>query len=236
MMALFRYLYGLPYTAEANAKWISSLQPHAQLYVVAEKYQIPALQATIVENMRRIITSKFYTHNTGYLRWCKSFRNSDDFFGALSTILEVTTIPDTPVRKVLVDFIVQNIDFFKKQKELSSVFRDFPELAAELIVHPDLESEAEGSWMCDDDSCNISVPSCGTCKAIHEPHFLRRYRHEDLWECPRCKVVDEAKCLECSTTVSWVPERKTDLTEQEAGNGGGNAMDLDDGSDADTEA
>lgn len=232
MLALLRFLYDLPYDAEANGKWADSLQPHASVYVVADKYQLESLKAAIAENVRKIITTKAYTQKTGYLRWCESFKNSDDFFGALHIILDITTTQDTHARKVLVDFLVQNADFFRKQPELLSLIRDYPELAVELFSHPDLETEAEGSWMCTDDGCATNVPSCGKCKLIFDQHFLRRYRHDDLWQCPVCKFVDEAKCLECRTTISWVPEPTCDLTELESGDEEENAMDVDGGSDA----
>ena len=106
MSALLHFLHSLPYDAEANTKWLSSLQPYAQVYVVADKYQIGALKETVADNMLRVIRSKDYTHKTGYLRWCSSFKKSDDFFNALQTILEITTTQGTLTRKVLVDFII----------------------------------------------------------------------------------------------------------------------------------
>jgi hypothetical protein len=206
VQALLRFLYDLPYTAEANSKWLTSLQPHAQVYVVADKYQLGPLKEAVAANMRNTVTSKAYTHVSGYLRWCGTFKNADDFFGALQTVLEVTTTHDKLARKVFMDFLVQNIDFFRKEDDLLSLLKEHPDLAAELISHPDLETEAEGCWMCAEDGCATSIPSCGKCKFLFEPHFLRSYRYDDIWQCPVCKFVGPPNCVECRTEISWVPE------------------------------
>lgn len=235
MLALLRFLYGLPYDAEANGKWVSSLELHASVYVVANKYQLGPLQEAVAKNMRKIITSKTYTNKVGYLQHCDTFKNSDDFFGALEVILEVTTTGDTLARKVLLDFLIQNIDFFRKQKEFQSLIADRPELAVELITHPDLESEAEGFWMCFAEDCGINIPSCGSCKFLFESHFLRRYRHDDLWECPVCKFVGKPHCVDCREEITWVPDSACKQAEQESGNGEQNDMDLDDTMGVDTE-
>lgn len=227
MMALLRFLYGLPYDAEANGKWVSSLDLHASVYVVANKYQLSPLQEAVAKNMRRIITSKTYTHKAGYLRHCDTFKNSDDFFGALEVILEVTTTSDNLARKVMLDFLIQNIDFFRKQTEFVSLITDRPELAVELISHPDLESEAEGFWMCFADDCGFNIPSCGSCKFLFESHFLRRYRHDEQWECPVCKVVGKPHCVDCREEITWVSDSACKQAKQESGNGEENDMDLD---------
>ena len=228
MLALLRFLYGLPYDAEAKSKWLTSLQPHAEVYVVADKYQIEPLKETVAENMRKIITAKAYTHKMGFLRYCDSFKNSDDFFGALHIILEVTTTQDIHSRKVLVDFLIQNIDFFRKQNELLSLFKEYPELAVEIISHKDLETEAEGFWMCFSDDCDTNVPSCGACKVPFQPYYLRRYRYDDQWECQACKSFDQPICLECKARICWVPDPDCGVTGEEGGIGEESDMDLDD--------
>jgi hypothetical protein len=207
---------------------------HASVYVVADKYQLSPLKEAVVKNMRKIITSKTSTNKVGYLRHCDSFKNSDDFFGALEVILEVTTTGDTLARKMLLDFVIQNIDFFRKQSEFLSLIADRPELAVELITHPDLESEAEGFWMCFADDCNINIPSCGSCRFLLESHFLRRYRHDDLWQCPVCNFVGKPHCVDCREEVTWVLDSACRQAEQDSGKGEENNMDLDDAMGADT--
>ena len=225
MLALLRFLYGLPYDAEAKSKWLISLQPHAEVYVVADKYQIAPLKEAVAENMRQIVTAKTYTHKMGYLRHCDSFKNSDDFYGALQVILEVTTKQDTHARQVLIDFLIQNIDFFRKQYEFISLLKEYPELAIEIISHEDLESEAEGYWMCHGEDCGTNIPSCSNCKFVFNAYFLRRYRYDDLWECPVCKSFHQAACTDCRAQISWVSDSACTLAEQETGGEGGNAMD-----------
>lgn len=232
MFALLRFLYGLPYDAEANSKWLTSLIPHAQVYRVADKYQIGPLKEAVADNMYKVITAKTYTHPTGYLHYCDTFKNSDDFFIAFQVILEITMPSDTLARKVLVDFVIQNIDFLRKQSELLTLFRDYPELAIAVISHPDLETAAEGTWMCVEDSCATSVPGCSKCNHLYDPHFLRTYRYDDQWQCPACKVVDQASCTECKSKIDWVPEVDCDSLEEESDNGEQDGMNLDDGEDA----
>jgi hypothetical protein len=223
-------LYGLPYDAEANSKWLASLYPHAQVYVAADKYQIEPLKEAIADNMREVISDKNYTHKVGYLQHCNSFKNAGDFYSALKTILEVTTAQDTQARGVLLDFLIQNINFFRKENEFLFLVKDFPDLAVELICHEDLESEAEGLWMCIEQDCGINIPSCSKCKFLFEAHFLRRYRYDDLWECPKCRVVDKPACVDCRAEIVWVSDSDCAKAEQESGEG--NAMDVDDDSDA----
>jgi len=237
MFALLSFLYDLPYTTDPTEDWDTSLEPHALVYVVADKYQLGSLREAVAENMQKVITDKAYTHTAGFLRYCNSFKNSDDFFSALETILEYTTPQDNQARKVLIDFIIQNIDFFRKQSELLSLFEGNPELAIEIISHQDLESEAEGFWMCEDENCGTNIPSCGSkCKFMFEPHFLRRYRYDEQWKCPVCKFVGQPHCVDCRTKISWVPESACNLDEQESGNGKENAMDVDVASGAATKA
>ncbi|GAB7324721.1 hypothetical protein MBLNU13_g08580t1 [Cladosporium sp. NU13] len=232
IFALLRFLYGLPYDAEANSKWLTSLTPHAQVYVVADKYQLEPLKEAIAENMRKVITARAYTHKMGFLRYCDSFKNYDDFFGALQIILEITTTRDTYARKVLVDFIIQNIDFFRKQGELLSLFKHHPDLAVELISHKDLETEAEGFWMCFSDDCDTNVPSCGDCRVPFQSYYLRRHRYDDRWECLGCKFVSQPICVDCNATMRWVADPDCDVKEEDGGIGEERDMDLDDREDA----
>ena len=97
------------------------------------------------------------------------------------------------------------------------MFRDYPELAIAVISHPDLETEAEGTWMCVEDSCATSVPGCSKCNHLYDPHFLRTYRYDDQW-------------------INWLPEAVDDCSEEESDNGEQEGMDLDDGEDAAVEA
>ena len=235
MFALLRFLYDLPYAEDATDEWVTSLEPHALVYVVADKYQLEPLQEAVAENMRAIITSKAYTHKMGYLRWCDSFESASDFFGALKTMLEVTTKRDTGARKVLMDFLIQNIDFFRKQDDLLSLLKEWPEFAIEIISHADLESEAEGFWMCTDENCATNIPSCSKCNFPFEPHFLRRYRYDEMWQCPPCKSIDQPSCVDCRTKITWVPQSaciSLDSESEESHDKEHNVIDLDVGLDA----
>ena len=104
-------------------------------------------------------------------------------------------------------------------------------LAVQLFSEPDLESEAEGFWMCFSDDCSVNVPTCDKCKVPFQPYFMRRYRYDDQWECPSCKVVDQPTCLDCKAAITWVAEPERDV-EEESDTGDEDDMDVDDGSDA----
>jgi hypothetical protein len=65
---------------------------------------------------------------------------------------------------------------------------------------------------------------------------LRTYRYDDQWQCPACKVVDQASCTECKSKINWVPEADEDSSEEESDDGEQDGMDLDDGEDAAVEA
>ena len=54
MVALLRYIYGLPYY-EGFGDQRGQLQPHAEAYVVAEKYQVQGLKFVISTNLRHMI-------------------------------------------------------------------------------------------------------------------------------------------------------------------------------------
>jgi hypothetical protein len=212
-------LYDLPYDAEANAKWLTSLHPHAQVYVVADKYQIGSLKEAIAENMEKVISAKAYTDKTGYLQHCDYFKNARDFYSALQIILKVTTTQDKQAREVLTNFLIQNIDFFRKKDEFLSLLKEHLELAIELINHEDLETEAAGFWMCIEQDCGINIPSCSNCKFVFEAYFLRRYRYDGLWECPKCKFLVHPACVDCRAKVSWVSDSACAQAEEESGDG-----------------
>lgn len=57
MVALLRYLYDLPYD-EAFGDQRQLLQPYAEAYVVAEKYQAQGLNVVISEKLKHMIHSE----------------------------------------------------------------------------------------------------------------------------------------------------------------------------------
>jgi hypothetical protein len=60
MIALLCFIYGHSYTEDATQRWNIALQPHAMVFVVAEKYQVEALKQDICLNIRQILRSAEY--------------------------------------------------------------------------------------------------------------------------------------------------------------------------------
>lgn len=85
MTALVRYLYDLPY-ADDTEGWCTRLQPHALVYVVADKYQIESLKTEVCDNMKAIIGDR--------LNLERSASDRVDFLGAVRTMVSCTRPQD----------------------------------------------------------------------------------------------------------------------------------------------
>jgi hypothetical protein len=210
MVSLLRSLYSLSYTQDATIQWATSLQPHAMVLVAAEKYQIEALKEEVCHQMQRIISS------AGYLELERNpkhplggrLKNTGDYVGALRTILAGTppqdpTTGETDGRKLLINFLIQNLEMFRMEDELLSLLIESPNLGAEIIGHRDLECEAHGRWFCGHYHCADSVPSCKKCSKDFERGFMRRHRYDQRWECSMCKTSDEPICKNCKSWIVW---------------------------------
>jgi hypothetical protein len=94
MMALLRYIYGLPYTQVASEE-MRPLQHHALVSMTAEKYQVHDLQEEICEDMRSIIDSQTY--------------RTKDFLGVLRTVLTDVKMQGSPVRARMISGCVAGL-------------------------------------------------------------------------------------------------------------------------------
>lgn len=207
MMALLHFLYDIPYQTDATKDWARALKSYAEVYVVAEKYQIGALKSDVFEKMQEIITSDQYLETEG-LRpdgVPERLKNKIDFIDALRIIYAGTPTEDTQARKMMLEFLIQNINFLRKEVELLSLLRVCPDLGADIIGHPDLDCEANGYWRCDNKVCKEARPECGGCDYPFEAYEQSRYRHEEAWQCPSCDIVDPPVCNYCSTWIQWKP-------------------------------
>ena len=83
MMALLRYIYGLPYTPVAS-KEMRPLQFHALVSMTAAKYQVHDLQEEVCEHMQCIIDSQTY--------------RTEDFLEALRAVITDAKMQGSPVR------------------------------------------------------------------------------------------------------------------------------------------
>jgi hypothetical protein len=210
MVALFRFIYSLPYTDHFTKKRTTSLQPHAMVFVAAEKYRLHAIKKEICLNMLQVITSAEYlelernaNHPLG-----GRLKHTSDYIGALRTILACTlphtsTTEETDGRKLLIDFLIQNIEMFRMEDEQLALLIEFPNFGVEIIGHQDLECEAHGYWRCGYFHCADSFPSCKKCEKDFKPGFLRRHRYDQRWKCSMCKTSSEPICGNCKSWIVW---------------------------------
>lgn len=216
MFALLRFLYDLPYISGENTKWSrNTLQPHASVYVVADKYQIKALQSETCENMRRLLTSPSFlavmaTPNDDHVG---ELKNGSDFVSALQKIITGTTEHDTQARKLMIKFVIQNIEALRKAEEFMALLRETPSLGAGLIGHKDFECQARGSWRCENIDCPCSpegTPICMGCGSQFTPEIVHKKRYDGWWSCsnPVCVTLDAPRCKECKTRVLWQPDNE----------------------------
>lgn len=215
MIALLRFLYDIPYTGDAPKQWAQTLKPHAEVYLVADKYCIEALKSEVHKNMQDIIKSNNYlmTVKTHVGVLLDRLKNTEDFVDALQIIYTGTTTEDIQARKLMINFLIQNIDQLRKENELLSLLKECSDLRAEIIGHPDLECEPDGFWYCVSFQCGECVPRCGKCMVEYDVPFLARFRYEELWQCPCCKVVERVLCKNCQTRIWWQPRLAPHLLE-----------------------
>ena len=96
MYALLRFLYDIPYGSGTNKSWTTTLKPHAQVYVVAEKYRIEALKSQIHTKMQGILKSVEYlkTERVDDDGMTERLKNKGDFIDALR-IIYTAPLPTT---------------------------------------------------------------------------------------------------------------------------------------------
>lgn len=217
MVVLLRYLYGLPYGEDDTKQWARILKPHAEIYAVADKYQIEPLKSHVYKKMQKIIISNQYlqTRLIGSSCITAQLVNKVDFVHALQIIYTGTTTDDTQARILMIEFLIRNIELLRREDELLSLLRECPDLGADILGHPNLEREAEGFWCCGEPDCGEGCPACANCSRIFRACSLGKYRHEKLWRCQVCKAVDFPICRVCETRVCWYsgsPPRGLDAT------------------------
>lgn len=126
MIALLRFLYGLPYGPDA-IEWHDgrSLLPHVLVYTAAEKYQVEELQArcfaTIESNLR---------NNN------KNMLNGDDpsdFLDALREMFVGTPSEDNEGRRLFVMHCAEHLRQYARNEAFMTLVAQIPELGAELI-------------------------------------------------------------------------------------------------------
>lgn len=141
MVALLRYIYGLPYY-ECFGDQRGQLQPHAEAYVVAEKYQLQGLKFVISTNLRHMIHSERDLRKEGTE---EADHERAEFLDALRIIVAGTPAHDNNHgRKVMVEACVLNLRLLHQMSEFLSILRESSDLGADIIGHKDLECGLPG--------------------------------------------------------------------------------------------
>lgn len=178
MYALLGFLYDLPYTQDATKQWTTSLPPHAEIYLVADKYQIESLLSATCDKMRNITSSEAYLEleSSDDDKYLDILEHKGDFVQALRMIMAGTTTHDARGRKMMLDFLVQNIQYLKTSNELKSLLRESADVGAELIGHRDFACEARGYWSCGQKECGFNFSRCSK----HAWNFSNRTWRNDI--------------------------------------------------------
>jgi hypothetical protein len=195
VMVLLRYLYGIPYPTKA------SLQEHAQMFVVAEKYQISRLREEAFDEMEASLEESELSCTFDY----------EGFVLALRTIFTATT-PNNTARKLLMSVCITDLNNMRHHDAFTALLAAVPELAVKIINHPDLKWESPGKWICDGfqkyGDCG-GVPMCRLCGSdVHGPRpfeqsFSWRHRSQYVWLCPDCSVEMRPCCSICNSDIRW---------------------------------
>jgi hypothetical protein len=196
MMMLLRYLYALPYiTVEPDEVKGAFLQPHALVYIVAEKYQIRRLRDEAYTNMENIVDP----HNSDDYKIA-------DFSLALQTILSAT-MPDSDVRVLMMQACIAMLPKLREDEGFLSLLADLPDLAVDIIEHIDLA----GDWQCDEGQTCGGLPTCANpvdpkplCSEPFERSFSLKYRGQPKWPCPTCGAVAIPVCSNCGGSIEWL--------------------------------
>ena len=127
MMALFRFLYGLPYGPDIAEHYDGkAMLQHANVYVVAEKYNVDNLKILVYDNTKRLL--KYDGEKT-------------DLYDSIETIINGTLESDTLARKLLIDHCVEYLRDLWKQEDFMALLGRVPDLGIAITGHEGLVLE-----------------------------------------------------------------------------------------------
>lgn len=160
MMAMFRFLCGLPYQGE-EGYWHDeqSVATHARVYVVAEKYQVAELKDAAMDVLLSILLNDTL---------------KGDLPSALRTIFSATLDTDIGARPLLVKYCVNQLSYLKKRQDFRKLLEDcafrIPECSNCDVTHEQStwkENREQAYWHCW--ACNgYAKPRCSQCEGSIE--------------------------------------------------------------------
>lgn len=151
LTALLRFLYGLPYAADAE-EWHHgrSLLPHVLVYTTAEKYQVKELQARCYAIMESNLGN-----NTE--KMLLDAAEPSDFLDALREMFAGTPSRDNEGRRLFVVHCAESLRQYARNEAFMALVAQIPELGAELVGGWFMHGESgEGNF-------GISGSSCYAC-------------------------------------------------------------------------
>jgi hypothetical protein len=200
MLGLLRHLYDLPYNASSkpddDKRW-DSLVSHAEVFVVAEKYQMQSLQDEICGRMGFWIDCAITEGR---------FSKVDDFVKALREIVSRTS-DNNRARSLMVRICAMNLRELQEVKAFISLLKEFGSLGADIIGHEDLECGLARAWMCAKDCLEDDTPVCSACENYFSVERAWASRHNELWWCCHCSEEKEPICRNCNVKVEWTEGR-----------------------------
>jgi hypothetical protein len=117
---MLRFLYGLPYPAD-EVHWHDgkTILPHAQVYTVAEKYEMENLKVQVHQNMIKLIQFN---------------GDKPDLIDTIREIITQTPETDTMARKLLVDHCVEHLSYLSRQADFVTLLEECGSLGAAVIT------------------------------------------------------------------------------------------------------
>ena len=197
MFGLLRHLYDSAYDSSSryydDKRW-NVLVTHAEVFVVAEKYQMQCLQNEVCCNMERIIRGSI-THD--------QFSDINDFVQATRKIVAHTS-DNNRARRLMVRTCVMNLRELHQVPSFVLLLQEFGRLGADIISHGDLECGLLGSWLCSKTCDNKQAPVCSECGMPFSVECVWADRHEESWYCSHCEDEMVPVCPKCDEPVEWI--------------------------------
>lgn len=185
MMAMFRYIYNLPYESvneDSDADW----QFLANVYVAADKYQVEGLGQDVVEHM----------HGLWELSEMES-SFAEDFLAAVRIIFDGTTNQDYVGRSAMVNLCVCYIREMNELPEFKTLLNDCDDLGAGILAHSKLGLMLEGRWACrGSEGHRAAIPRCPYCTVPYSLSCIRVNRDKIFWACPDCEKKAQPICTD----------------------------------------
>lgn len=194
---MLRFIYGLPYTSEEGKRHDEgSLVPHALVYVVAEKYQMPQLKDAAHDALLSIFVRG---------------PEPKDLVTALRIIFAGTLDTDDGARPLRVKYCVSQPSSLWKTNDFNMLLNDCAELGAAMFAHAEL---GHGSWGCTNgfgghlESSRLEKAMCASCFVPFHELDTEPPRGTTYWECRSCGNFGRPICgyENCGRALQWVEQ------------------------------